>query len=107
MSITLSALIAKGLTDAKYNFEYVMNRAYAYNRDLGACRVCGEYVDPQHLHTHHQRPHLPLEQVNKVSELVTLHGWCHQVVHSAEDVSQTVSNKVWKKIMKLREKLSP
>ena len=107
MSLTLSALIAKELTDAKYNFEYVMNRAYAYNRDLEACRVCGEYVDPQHLHTHHQRPHLPLELVNKVSELVTLHVGCHQFVHSAEDVSQTVSNKVWKKILKLREKLSP
>ena len=106
MSITLSALIAKGLTDAKYNFEYVMNRAYAYNRDLGACRVCGEYVDPQYLHTHHQRPQLPLEQVNKVSELITLHVWCHQVVHSQEDASQTVSTKVWKKILKLREKLS-
>lgn len=107
MSLTLSALVAKGLTNAKYNFEYVMNRAYAYNRDLGACRVCGEYVDPQHLHIHHQRPYLPLEQVNRMSELVTLHVACHKMIHSAEEMSQKVSNKVWKKILKLREKLSP
>ncbi len=106
MSLTLSALVAKGMTDMKYNFEYVMNRAYAYNRDLGVCRVCGEYVDPQHLNVHHQRPYLPLDQVNKVGELITLHVWCHQTVHNTEDVSQAVSNKVWKKIEKLREKLS-
>ena len=30
-----------------YNFEYFMNRPYAYNRDKGKCRVCGGYVEPK------------------------------------------------------------
>mgnify|MGYP003532326722 CR=1 FL=1 len=29
-----------------YNFEYFMNRPYAYNRDKGKCRLCGGYVEP-------------------------------------------------------------
>ena len=32
MSLTLSSLIAKGMTDYKYNFEYLMNRAYALGK---------------------------------------------------------------------------
>ncbi|MCL6576223.1 group II intron reverse transcriptase/maturase [Kyrpidia sp.] len=107
MSLTLSEVVAKGLTDKKYNFEYVMNRAYAYNRDRGKCRVCGEYIYPADLHVHHQRPYLPLDQVNKVGELVSLHKRCHVLVHSREDLSEKLPAKVWKRIVKLREKLEP
>lgn len=28
----------------KYNFEYFMNREYAFNRDKGKCRCCGKYL---------------------------------------------------------------
>ena len=84
-----------------------MNRAYAYNRDRGKCRVCGEYIYPADLHVHHQRPYLPLDQVNKVGELVSLHKRCHALVHSREDLSKKLPVKVWKRIVKLREKLEP
>jgi hypothetical protein len=107
MSLTLSEMIAKGLTDAKYNFEYLLNRAYAYNRDKDSCRVCGEWVEPSQLEVHHARPYLPLAEVNKVSELVTLHKSCHDLVHSQQDVSEKVSKKVWNRILKLRGKLTP
>ena len=107
MSMTLSEVVAKGLTDKKYNFEYVMNRAYAYNRDRGKCRICGEYIHPADLHVHHQRPYLPLDQVNKVGELVSLHKRCHALVHSHEDLSDKMPAKVWKRVVKLREKLEP
>ena len=106
MSLTISELIAQGQTNPKYNFEYVMNRAYAWNRDQGCCRICGEYVPPESLHMHHVQPNLPLQAVNKVSNLATTHGTCHRMLHTSEDVSQQVKPKVWKKILKLREKLA-
>ena len=107
MNLTLSEMIAKGLTDKKYNFEYLLNRAYAYNHDKGVCRICGEWVDPSQLEMHHSRPWLPLDKINKVNELVTLHRNCHDLVHSKQDLSQTINKKVWTKIQKLREKLNP
>ena len=67
MSLTLSSLIAKGMTDYKYNFEYLMNRAYAFKRDKGQCKVCGEPIIGHELETHHIKPKLPTNLVNKVS----------------------------------------
>lgn len=37
----------------KYNFEYFMNREYAYNRDKGKCKCCGKELSeevPKHCH---------------------------------------------------------
>jgi group II intron reverse transcriptase/maturase len=44
MSLTLSELITKGMTHPRYNFEYLMNRAYAFNRDKSKCKVCSEPI---------------------------------------------------------------
>ncbi|MBF7084620.1 HNH endonuclease [Desulfallas sp. Bu1-1] len=106
MSLTLSELIAKGLKDPKYNFEYLMNRAYAFNRDKGKCKVCGKPITGHELETHHINPNLPLDQVNKVPNLASTHKWCHKQIHSNTDVSYLTSKKVYQKILKFREKLN-
>jgi len=106
MSLTLSSLIAKGMTDYKYNFEYLMNRAYAFNRDKGQCKVCGESIIGHELETHQINPKLPTNLVNKVSNLASLHQTCHRLVHKGLDVSKLVKAKVYQKILKYRERLS-
>ncbi|MCY9665839.1 group II intron reverse transcriptase/maturase [Paenibacillus alginolyticus] len=87
-----------------YNFEFFLNRIYAYNRDKGKCRVCGIYLSPYEVHTHHIRPYLPIELVNRVNELASTHLECHQYIHDGiehADLGQTV----WNKILKFRAKL--
>ncbi|WP_313885517.1 reverse transcriptase domain-containing protein [Desulfallas sp. Bu1-1] len=106
MNLTLSELIAKGLADPKYNFEYLMNRAYAFNRDKGKCKVCGNPIIGYELETHHINPDLPLNQINKVPNLASTHKWCHNLIHSTKDVSHLVDKKTHKRILKLREKLN-
>src|SRR5208337_1128765 len=44
LTVSLSEIIARGLTDRMYNFEYYLNRPYAFNRDKGMCKVCGEML---------------------------------------------------------------
>ena len=88
MNLTLSAIIAFGQTHPRYNFEYLLNRAYAYNRDQHMCRVCDEWVLPAHLHMHHMDPSKPLDEVNKVANLATMHRDCHQRVHDGQSHSE-------------------
>jgi len=106
MSLTLSELIAKGLTDSKYNFEYLMNRAYAFNRDKWKCKVCSKPILGNELETHHIDPNLALDQINKVPNLASVHKWCHDLIHSTKDVSHLVSKKDYNKILKFRKKLN-
>ena len=68
-----------------YNFEYFLNRAYAFNRDKGKCRVCGKELVTD-VHVHHINPHLPIGQVNRVANLACMHTKCHQTVHGREPV---------------------
>ncbi|SFH33298.1 group II intron reverse transcriptase/maturase [Desulfotomaculum arcticum] len=105
LSLTLSELIAKGLKHPRYNFEYLMNRAYAFNRDKGKCRVCGKPIADYELETHHTHPSLPLDQVNKVIHLASTHDYCHVLIHNGKDLSNLVDKKTWKKILKFRETL--
>jgi len=106
MSLTLSELIAKGMTQPVYNFEFLMNRAYAFNRDKGRCKVCGETIAGYELETHHIDPNLPIDQVNKVPNLASTHQSCHKLIHSNIDVSRMVSKKIWNKVLKFRERLN-
>lgn len=89
-----------------YNFEYFMNRPYAYNRDKGKCRVCGGYVEPKEVHTHHIEPTLPKNEVNRVKNLATTHLYCHNLIHSKEIETEKLSDKTVKNLKKFREKLS-
>src|SRR2546430_2175858 len=68
----------------KRNFEYYMNRGYALNRDKCQCKVCRVTLDQGNLHTHHKNPFLPLDQINKVSNLASLCTRCHDLVHNQE-----------------------
>lgn len=105
LNLHLSGLIAKGLTGGKYTFEYFLNRAYAFNRDKGKCRVCGTEAQNWNVHIHHVQPNLPKELVNRVPNLVTTHEICHNLIHDGKDHSE-LGKKVWTKILKFREKLS-
>ncbi|MFX3637306.1 MAG: group II intron reverse transcriptase/maturase [Candidatus Pristimantibacillus sp.] len=103
LSVNLSRLISRGYTDKLYNFEYFLNRAYALNRDKCKCRVCGAFVETFNVHIHHIRPRLPLNLVNKVGNLATVHDSCHSMIHNSEDCSHL--GKPWKKILDFREKI--
>lgn len=105
LTVHLSSILAFQKPGRKYNFEYFLNRAYAFNRDKGICRVCGEKVDVHTVDIHHVRPKLPIDQVNKVAQLATTHYWCHQMIHDKKDYSDR-NPKTWKKIKSFREKLS-
>jgi len=103
LSLSLSKYMALGLTQAIYNFEFLLNRTYAYNRDRGKCRVCGIELLPSEVETHHINPSLPMDLVNKVGNLATLHAFCHQsLVHSAADLSH-LDKKVAKKVIGFRK----
>lgn len=82
-----------------YNFEYVMNREYAYNRDKGKCVACKKFVNVGEVHCHHKNNALPLNEINKLKNLITLCDCCHKLVHSQIETTN-------KKILELREKLT-
>lgn len=108
LSLHLSELIANGLsTNPMYNFEYFMNRAYAFNRDKGKCRVCGEYVEQFNLHIHHTHPYLPSEMVNRVQYLATVHKDCHVLIHAESELPSYLPKKMKEKILKFRDMLKP
>ncbi len=89
----------------KYNFEFYMNRGYAYNRDKGKCRVCGQFVKPEEAHTHHIRNKLDIEHINKVSNLATTHDMCHGFIHAKEIPESITDKKIISKLIKFREAL--
>lgn len=88
-----------------YNFEYYMNREYAYNRDKGRCRICGRSLKEGDRHCHHLKPWLPPEQINKISNLAWLCTECHKIVHGKEDIPGYYNKKQVRKIRKYRELL--
>ena len=87
------------------NFEFIMNRAYALNRDKLKCRVCGGWLISATPWTHRINPNLPLDKVNRVNNLVSLHKKCFDSVNNPnQDISQ-FDVKAQKKIIGYREKL--
>lgn len=89
----------------KYNFEYMMNRCYAFSRDKGKCRVCGGYLRPSSTNTHHINPKLPLELVNKVNNLASIHQKCHDLIHQNKNLDN-LDSKTKRNVEKLRKKLN-
>ena len=87
------------------NFEFIMNRAYVLNRDKLKCRVCGGWLISSTPYTHRINPCLPLNKVNRVNNLVSLHKKCFVAVnHPDQDISE-FDSKAQKKIIGYREKL--
>lgn len=98
--IAMSAY-AKG----RMNFEYYMNREYAYSRDKGKCKCCGNAFSPMlQKNCHHVKNKLPLDRINKVPNLVWLCEPCHRMVHNSP-IPPELNAKTVGKIMKYREKL--
>ena len=92
-------------TDSIYNFEYFMNREYAFNRDKWKCRCCGiDLTYRQDRHCHHVNRRLPMEKINKVPNLAWVCTDCHQRIHSYH-APVNVEAKTKAKILKFREKL--
>lgn len=90
----------------KMNFEYFMNREYAYNRDKGKCKCCGRiYTESVSKHCHHIDNKLPLDKINKVQNLAWLCEPCHRMVHNSP-IPPEFETKVVRKIQKYREKLN-
>ena len=89
----------------KANFEYYMNREYAYNRDHGKCKCCGKYFsDFIPKHCHHVNNKLPLDRINKVPNLAWLCIPCHRIVHNSP-IPSGLDSKTVRKIQKYRDKL--
>ena len=92
--------------DGKYNFEYFMNREYAFNRDKGMCKCCGAVFSQTVVkHCHHIKNKLPLDRINKVPNLAWLCAPCHLMVHNSP-IPPDTDTKTVRKIEKYREKLS-
>lgn len=88
-----------------YNFEYFMNRPYTYNRDKGKCKICNGYAEPNEVHVHHVDPKLPWDKVNKVKNLITVHLYCHQLIHS-DTTPENLSEESLDRLAKYRKKLN-
>lgn len=88
-----------------YNYEYFMNRMYAFNRDKGRCKICGEpIINGDKFHCYHISTNLPLQQINKVQNLLSTHSKCNKLIH--EKISQYgFSDKAIKNAIKYRKKL--
>ena len=89
------------------NFEFIMNRAYALNRDKLKCRVCGGWLIANTPWAHRVNPYLPLDQVNRVNNLVSLHKKCFCAVNNLDQDISEFDVKAQKKILGYREKLVP
>lgn len=75
-SSSTAQLVVQGRWKRNFNFEFYMNRAYALNRDRLKCRVCGGWLISGAPYAHHIDPNLPLDKVNKVSNLASMHREC-------------------------------
>ena len=87
------------------NFEFLMNRAYALNRDGVKCRVCGGWLIDHTPYAHRVNPFLPIDKVNRVSNLVSLHKECFDAVNNPDIDISGFDTKAQKKIIGYRGKL--
>ena len=87
------------------NFEFFMNRGYALNRDRVKCRVCGGWLVGCTPYVHRINPNLPLNKVNRVNNLVSVHKRCLSAINDPNmDISE-FDAKAQRKIIGYREKL--
>jgi RNA-directed DNA polymerase len=89
-----------------YNFEYFMNREYAFNRDKGKCRTCGKFLNDNKVHIHHIIRKLQPNMINKVRNLMSVCIRCHNLIHNNESKPTDINDATWKKITKYRNKLN-
>ena len=87
----------------KANFEYFMNREYAFNRDKGKCRCCGKALFTAHDRECHHVRVLPIDKINKVMNLAWVCEPCHEMIHNSP-IPEGADSKMRKKIENLRQK---
>lgn len=80
----VSNLIAKNSNAGKiYNLEYFINRAMAFNRDKGKCRICKKQLTGMgDVEVHHIDQTLPMDKINKLPNLATVCPNCHDKIHT-------------------------
>lgn len=94
----LLSVYAKGLT----NFEYYMNREYAYNRDKGKCKCCKTWLSEESgMYCYHIDTKLPMEKVNKVQNLIWLCRKCYRMANNGP-IPPGTDEKVIKRIQKYK-----
>ena len=91
-------------TKTVFNFEYFMNREYAYNRDNGKCKCCKTplFLDDKK-YCYHIQGELPLDKVNKVQNLIWLCNSCYRMVNNGP-IPPNIDEKVLKRIEKYKQK---
>lgn len=87
-----------------FNFEYFMNREYAYNRDKGKCKCCKKplFLDNRKFCYHVNKVLLP-DKINKVQNLIWLCNDCYRMVNNGP-IPPNTDEKVIKKVLKYRKK---
>lgn len=100
-----SIAVLKGKWGYLNNFEFVMNKAYALNRDRLKCRVCGKWLIDHAPYTHRINPYLPLDKVNRVNNLISVHKKCSMAINTPGMDISDYEKQVQKKILSYREKL--
>lgn len=87
------------------NFEFIMNRPYALNRDRLKCRICGGWLIELTPWCHRINPNLPINKVNKVNNLISVHRDCYFAINNQNfDLSNFDKTSI-NKIMSYRKKL--
>ena len=87
------------------NFEFLMNRAYALNRDGVKCRVCGGWLINSTPYAHRVNPFLSIDKVNRVNNLISLHRKCFEAVNNPDMDISGFEAKAQRKIIGYRGKL--
>lgn len=82
-----------------------MNREYAFNRDKGVCRICGQMLKVENRHCHRVEEKLAVDKINKVPNLAWVCKYCDSLIHGKEIPSKLALKKV-NKILKYRSKLN-
>ena len=104
-SDNVSTAVLNGKWGHLNNFEFVMNRAYALNRDRLKCRVCGKWLIDSTPYTHRINPRLPLDRVNRVNNLISVHRKCYQAINTPGMDVSIFDADAQKRIRNYREKL--
>jgi hypothetical protein len=90
--------------NAPDNFEYYMNREYAYNRDKGKCKICGIVLKVENRHCH-RIENLPINIINRVPNLVWICNNCDRNIHG-NNIPEALDKKKAGKIRKYRNRLN-
>lgn len=94
-----------GRQNGHFNFEYIMNRAYALNRDRLKCRVCGGWLISCVPYVHRINPNLPQNKLNRVDNLASVHKECLDAILNKNADTTNFDTKARRKIEVFREKL--